>query len=152
MSMQAMRNPQPSAPVTEDERHALGKLHTRILDIAAGFDTMLDKAEPRFLPVVRRFADLHRDQAAAVAALLGPEHTDLGGESLMATVNRTVVSLRSFFDEIDADTLSQIHSGEEHVLDAYDEAIRVAADPRRVELQRLKGDLARLIADTRAPG
>ncbi|MCB6176582.1 PA2169 family four-helix-bundle protein [Rhodobacter sp. Har01] len=152
MSIYAARRPTDALPPGEAELDALGTLHTRIVDIGAGFETMLDKAEPGFRPVVERFVALHRGQAAAVAELIGHGPDAAGGESLMATVNRTVVSLRSFFDEIDADTLGQIRSGEEHVFDAYDAAIAAATGARGQALARLRGELSALIEDTRRQG
>ncbi len=65
----------------------------------------------------------------------------------MGTVNRTVVSLRALFDQIDSDVASEIRSGEDHVMTAFDEAIRHSAgEPIRTELSRMRDELAALVA------
>ena len=45
----------------------------------------------------------------------------------MGTINETVVGLRAVFDEIDADVLSSIRNGEDHVLDAFDDGSETQA-------------------------
>lgn len=132
----------------ETDRHALAALHTRIVDALAGFDTMVEKAEPEFRPVVTRFADLHRRHAAAVAAMLEGAAGTEGGASFMSGVNRTVVTLRSWFDDIDDDVMAQVRNGEGHVLSSFDEAIVASSGARRSELEHLRGELEVLLEET----
>lgn len=108
---------------------ALTDLHTATLDALAGFETMVEKAEPEFRPVALQFRDLHANHAMELAELI----THAGGAvdrdgSLMGTINKVVVSARAFFDEIDADVMQQIRSGEDHVLSKFDEAVESPVD------------------------
>lgn len=99
-------------------------LHTRTVDALAGFEKMVEKAEPEFREVVERFRELHARHAVALKVILadlGIKADDDG--SFMGTVNEAVVSLRAFFDEIDEDSMDNIRSGEKHVLRAFDAAI-----------------------------
>lgn len=102
-------------------RDALLALHTRTLDSLAGFETMVQKAEPAFLMVAESFRALHARHAASLAGYLAANgHAAEATGSLMGTINQTVVSVRSWFDEIDADLMSSIRNGEAHVLRAFD--------------------------------
>lgn len=119
--------PAPHAPASETVDAAYAALETaltRTTDARAGFETMVDRAEPSFRPVAERFRALHARHAERLARML----TDAGRApdtdgSLMGTVNRAVVATRAMFDEIDADVVPQIVSGESHVLDAYRDAL-----------------------------
>ncbi len=103
---------------------ALMALHTRTVDTQTGYEKMLEKAEPEFRPVVEGFYDLHSAHAARIAGILAAKgHMVDGDGSMMGAINRTVVAVRSFFDEIDADTMTAIRNGEEHVLTAFGEAL-----------------------------
>lgn len=103
---------------------ALVALHTRTVDTEAGYEKMLEKAEPEFRPVVEGFHDLHSAHAARIAGMLAEKGYMVDGDgSMMGAINRTVVAVRSFFDEIDADTMTAIRNGEEHVLTAFGEAL-----------------------------
>lgn len=129
---------------------ALATLHTRIVDALAGFETMVDKAEPAFRPVAERFRTLHAHHAERIALMLsdaGRAPDDSG--SFMSTLNRTVVSLRAFFDEIDEDVMESIRDGEKHVLDAFGEAIAAVPAPRAEALSVLQAELSALLAETR---
>lgn len=112
----------------------LRALHTRIVDAKAGFDVMVDKAEPGFRDVAVSFRDMHERHAGAVADML---HGDVDADgSIMGTVNKAMVSLRAWFDDIDEDIMDQVRQGEAHVLDAF----------RTAEQHSSQGDEARLIA------
>ncbi len=137
---------------------ALSALHQRNLDALAGYETMLEKAEPGFRPVVERYRDLHARHVAELATIMirsGLQPDD--SASVMGVINKVVVTLRSAFDSIDSDVLRQIHSGEGHVLEAYDELFRVALvhdglsapDLDRIEVMR--SELTALLAATRPP-
>ncbi len=126
----------------------LETLYTRVVDARAGFETMVEKAEPEFRPTAIAFLDLHTAHAREIAALV----TRHGGTpdadgSLMSTVNRAVVSVRAMFDEIDDDVMSQIRDGEGHVLDAFDEAIRAEPHPDHARrLSEMRAELSDLLA------
>ncbi len=133
---------------SEDELDALETLHTRIADSLAGFETMVAKAEPAFRPVAEAFHGLHQRLGTEVARLLAEAgRTPDAGGSLMGTINRAVVATRAFVDEIDADVMEEIHSGERHVLDAFEQAIDHTSDKDRVtRLRRMREELAQLLA------
>lgn len=138
-----------AAPDADD---ALLTLQRRTADALAGFETMVDKAEPEFRPVVERFRALHDRHNAALTAILirhGVE-PDADG-SFMGTVNKAVVSLRALFDDIDADVMDSIRDGENHVLTAFDEAITAVGMPPAdvTDLRDLRDELTVLLQDTR---
>jgi len=135
-------------------QEALQILHNRITDALEGFRVMQEKAEPSFRPTVARFVALHERQAAMVGDLLlaQDQHASLDG-TLMGTVNKAVVSIRALFDSIDADALDRIRDGEQHVIDAFTDAL--AADPSPANariLEAMRAELLALVEATRAIG
>ena len=102
----------------------LRKLHTRVVDALAGFEVMVDKAEPEFKPIATAFRDLHTQHAGSLTrhlAALGVAPDSDG--SFFSMVNEAVVNLRALFDDIDADVMTNIRNGEDNVLAAFDDAI-----------------------------
>lgn len=119
-------------PATDTETKHLIELHTRLRDTIDGFDAILDKAEPEFRPVAAEFRALHIRQADAVATMLDQDGHDTSKDgSMFGTVNKAVVTVRSWFDDISVNIMEQVVNGEKHVLEAYDEALPKAADPER---------------------
>ncbi|WP_431301098.1 DUF2383 domain-containing protein [Tabrizicola sp. BL-A-41-H6] len=138
---------------TETVEDALVSLHRRSVDNVAGFAAMVSRAEPGFLVVAQRFQDLHQRHADSVAQMLQVRglQPDADG-SFMATVNRVVVSLRSLFDDINADVMHQIRRGEEWTLDAFDSAIAALRDaPEVASLHEMRAELTELLAKSPAP-
>lgn len=135
----------------EAGKDALATLHLRTVDALKGYVKMVEKAEPEFRPVAQVFHDLHERHASALAGMLSARGVAADADgSLMGTINETVVSLRAFFDEIDADVLSSIRNGEGHVLDAFDEALKAelpVEDAKRVSTMR--DELVELLDDVR---
>ncbi|WP_096787036.1 PA2169 family four-helix-bundle protein [Rhodobacter sp. CZR27] len=131
---------------------ALETLHLRSIDVLAGFETMVGRAEPEFRPVAERFRDLHREQAEELAAMIARfgREPEVDG-SLMSTVNRAVVSLRSMINGIDGSILDQIQDGEQHVIDAFDDALG-AGQPIDVtaRLRSMRRELSLLLFETQA--
>lgn len=148
-----MTDEQGEAPyAAPDAAEALLALQRRTADALAGYVTMVEKAEPEFRPVVERFRALHDRHNAALSAMLirhgaGP---DADG-SFMGTVNKAVVSVRAFFDEIDEDVMDSIRDGENHVLTAFDEAISATGMPPAdvTDLRDMRDELTVLLQDTR---
>ena len=127
------------------------ELLNRVVDAKAGFEVMVDKAEPEFRPVPLKFRETHHQHAERTAAIV----TALGGEpdsegSFFGTVNRTVVSVRAMFDEIDEDVMDSVRDGEKHVLESFDEAIATLGTNRhRDEILAMRGEIEALLDETR---
>lgn len=131
---------------------ALETLHTRSVDVLAGFETMVAKAEPEFRPIAEQFQSLHQRQIAEIAAMLTKAgRTPDADGTFMSSVNRAVVSVRAFVDEIDADVLGQIQSGEQHVLDAYGDALAQRQGTQdAARLSEMRQELSTLLAEAQA--
>ena len=128
----------------------LSDLHDLTIDAASGYATMVEKAEPGFRTTAARFHALHTQQAGELARLL----SDIGGTvnidgTLMGTVNKAVVTVRSWFDDIDADVMDQVRRGEDHILSAFDAALAShLPDGHRAALGDMRDAVTGLLADT----
>lgn len=111
---------QPIQDIDDETLDRLANAHTRTIDALAGFEKMVEEAEPEFRAVAEDFRELHARHADTFAAILtaGGRAPDEDG-SFMSSINVLVVSARAFFDRIDADVMKQIRNGEAHVLEAY---------------------------------
>ena len=129
---------------------ALAYLQVATADALAGFEKMVEKAEPEFRPIAIKFRDLHASQLRELISLV----VKAGGEadadgSFMATVNKMVIATRALFDEIDDDVMDSVRNGEEHVLSAFDGAIADPVDEATdARVQHLRGDLVALLSAT----
>jgi uncharacterized protein (TIGR02284 family) len=130
---------------------AVASARTRTLDAGEGFKKMAEHAEPSFAPIVEAFLELHTRHAAELSRILtdaGQPPQDDG--SVMGTINRLVVATRAFLDDIDGDVLKQIHSGEENVASAYQDALSADLPAQvRNRLAVMLAELNELLADTR---
>jgi Domain of unknown function (DUF2383) len=144
----------PGHPLASAAQDALITLHDRTVDAAKGYATMVEKAEPSFRDTAERFRALHAHQSDAMARLLSGLGIETGGGgTIMGQVNRAVVSLRAVFDEIDADVMTQIRSGEDWVLKAFDTAINAGPGQSwSAQLREMRHDLTSLLAETRDLG
>ena len=124
----------------------LRALYTQIIDAKAGFDVMVDKAEPGFVDVATSFRDMHARHAETLATMLHG-YVDEDG-SLMGTINKAVVTMRSFFDEIDEDVMDQVRNGEKFVLDAFRDAEEHCAAPHEAQLIAMRAELEDLLNRT----
>lgn len=111
-------------PLPDDARlDLIAKVHTGVVDTISGFDKMVAKAEPSFHAVAQDFLTMHSRHAGVLAAYLaqsGRQPDDNG--SFFGLVNRAVIEVRSWFDEIDADVMDRVSAGEKQILDLYAEA------------------------------
>jgi uncharacterized protein (TIGR02284 family) len=124
-------------------------LHTAIVDAIHGYEKMLEKAEPSFRPVVTELLDLNRTAAADIERALRENGTQPDNDgSLMSAVHRTVVTMRSVVDDIDAGVIPQIVDGEQRILGKYDDAIAEAGAVQSLgaTLQQRRARLAELVA------
>ena len=132
---------------------ALVALHNRTVDALHGYAIMVEKAEPSFRATAEQFRALHARHADALARMLSEMgvEADPGG-TFMATVNRTMVTVRAFFDAIDEDVMQQIRSGEDWVLAAFDDAIVAVSSklvdlvPTTAALRDMRDELATLLS------
>ncbi|MFN4173337.1 MAG: DUF2383 domain-containing protein [Pseudorhodobacter sp.] len=148
-----MTSEEGEAPHAAPDAHdALLSLQRRTADALAGYVTMVDKAEPAFRPVAERFRALHdRHNAALIRLLIDHGQEPDADGSFMGTVNKAVIGLRALFDDIDADVMDSIRRGENHVLEAFDEAIGAAGMPPAdvTTLRDMRDELTVLLQDTR---
>ncbi len=146
-----MRNtataPRAADMLDQDHLEALIDLHTRSIDTLRGFETMVEKAVPAFRTIAEKFRALHARHVTRLATMV----REMGGRpdsdgSFMGTVNRTVVTLRATFDTIDHQVIHQIHSGEAHVLAAFDRALGTRLPQRQIDaLSWMRVELAGLL-------
>lgn len=108
----------------EDERlDRLAEIHTRVLDTINGFEKLIDKAEPDFIPVAKAFHDMHTRHERDLAEYLLKAGRDPEQDgSFFGSVNKAVIEMRSWFSDIDHNVMDQVKEGEKHVLEAYQEA------------------------------
>lgn len=140
----------PEAASKSDGTDAIVALHTRTVDALAGYEKMVEKAEPEFMATAESFRSLHQQHAEQIARILisHGRGADLDG-SFMGSVNKAVVAMRAFFDEIDADVMTSIHNGEDHVLKAFDAALEHNLDAETDrELRGMRDELVALLDRT----
>jgi hypothetical protein len=111
---------------------ALAELRTQHLDTLAGYDKLLEIAEPEFRQIAADFRALHIRHSELLAALLIAEGHDPSQDgSIFGRVNRAVLVLRAWFDDISTNLWDALVEGEMRVLEATDEAIEAALDLRQ---------------------
>ena len=131
--------------------HKLARLHTTLLDARSGYETAIDDAETAQTKAL--FEQMYAVHGAAHAdldkALLahGDEPDESG--SLMSTVHKAVISVRSAVTGIDENSLSSFVSGEQRIVEQYDEAIQDELDASTVAMlqyhkSRLLGMITRM--------
>ena len=148
-----MANPEFDAE--PDATRELLTLQRRSADALAGFQKMVEKAEPEFRTVVERFRALHDRHNAALTAMLIRHGQEPDAEgSFMGSLNKAMVSLRALFDEIDGSSMDSIRKGEEPVLEAFEDALAAPGLPPAdaLDLRELRDELTLLLLDTRQAG
>ena len=108
---------------------ALKKLHTAMLDTREGYEVAERDAEtPELKALFGEMVALRgRDHEAIHHALERAGETPDERGSFMATIHKTVTSVRSTVTGINAGALAPFIGGEETILAEYDEAIREAS-------------------------
>lgn len=134
---------------TKDQLSVLQHLLSRSADCRAWFAEMADKAEPDFRFVALKFRGLHVEQGQRIAAIITAMGGDPdGSEGLKAALNRTTVSLRALFEEIDGDMMAAVEDAESQVLGDFDAALScLPPSPYRDELEQMKAELVMLLRD-----
>jgi hypothetical protein len=126
---------------------ALAELHTRHVDMVAGYDKILEVAEPEFEQIAHAFRTLHVRQANTIAAMLVEDGQDpsLSG-SVFGRLNRAVVTVRSWFEDISTNMIEALIEGEMHVIEALDAALETMPESeRRRLLVRFRSELVALL-------
>ncbi|WP_237065250.1 DUF2383 domain-containing protein [Loktanella sp. M215] len=107
-----------------DVRHVLHTIHAATNDVLAGYETMLDRADPDILPIIEDLSNLHRCHAMEQEdALQGLQDTGDGDATVRGTVNKAVVTLRDWVAGLDADALPAVREDEEALMDIYDKSL-----------------------------
>ena len=141
------------APHEDAEYDRLRDLHTRLVDTLAGYDKVVEKAEPEFIDVALEFRSLHHAQSERVLSLLLGLGSDPGSEgSMRGTVNRAVVEVRSWFDDIGHNVISALVDGEKRLLEDFKAAKAASSSvERRRILDEMCGEIITLL-QRHAPG
>jgi uncharacterized protein (TIGR02284 family) len=131
----------------------LATLHTALVDAREGYRKAIEKAdEPNLLSILRSVDGLHAAAHEDVHRLLAAqgERPDDEG-SLMGTVHKAVVAVRSAVVGLDHGSLDAFASGEERNIETYDEAIGSETDERSREiLERHRDALHLKIAEMKS--
>ena len=116
----------PGGPLPDPADHQLdlvAEVHTRVRDLLEGFETMEGRAEAQFLPVVRDFIALHREHESELAGYLVRQGRDPDADgSFTGTVQKVLVAVKSWFENIDDGEMTAIKQGEKHLLEGYEQA------------------------------
>ena len=108
---------------------ALKKLHTAMLDTREGYEVAEKDAEtPALKALFGQMITLRTADHEAIHLALGKmgEHPDDGG-SFMATVHKSMTSIRAAVAGISTNALSPFITGEENIAKEYDAAIDEAS-------------------------
>lgn len=115
-----------TGPKTDLSSHCLDLLaetHTRVLDTIAGFEKVVEKAQPEFRPIAGAFLAMHVRHEADLTRTLSASNRDPAADgSIFGTVNSAAVEMKSWFEEVTDKIMDQIKSAEIHILEAYTDA------------------------------
>jgi hypothetical protein len=106
-------------------RDALHQVHTATNDVLTGYDTMMKRAEPEIMPILRDLTSMHRDHAAALKAHLAVlGESGEGDTSFRGTMNSLAVTMRDWVADLDEDSLNAVRRGEKALGDIYEDALQ----------------------------
>jgi len=111
-------------------RETLTGLHTALIDAREGYEKAIEVAEDSDVKsMMKKMSALHHAAHAKVHEGLAAkgEAADDGG-SFMGNVHKAAISLRSAVTGIDEASMASFASGEERILNKYDDAIREEGD------------------------
>lgn len=138
---------QEPTPRSNEEISKLHNLHVLLTDTVTGYDKIIEKAQPEFVEVAQAFRGAHVAQAKIVSDMLvamGAEVDEDG--SFFGLVNKTVVEVRSWFDEISHNIIDAMADGEKRVIEAIEDAIEASPSPeRRSILENMKSEIKALL-------
>lgn len=128
----------------------LKSLHTALIDSREGYEEALSDAEGRGLtPLFREMIAMRTRHHAELDAMLksAGQQPDESG-SMMATVHRTVIKVRSLFGGLGQNILPGLIDGEERVVSYYDEVLEENVSPQdRQIIVAQRRDVEKKIAD-----
>ena len=145
-----------NAPLPESNKMTelvdrLKSLHATLIDSRNGYDEALADAEGKGLTTLfQEMRAIHGKDADDIGRMLlrHGETPDSQG-SFMSVVNRTIISVRSLFSDLDEKILPGLIDGEERVIAYYDEAIQsvpsgdpdvsILREQREALLQKIAG-------------
>ena len=129
---------------------SLSSLHTALIDAREGYAKAIEKThDADALRYFKLLDALHSDAHTDIHGLMAArgEKLDESG-SVMGTVHKAVVSVRSAIVGLDEGSLAAFASGEDNNLEAYDAAIRDETDPAgRETLTKHREALAEKVAE-----
>jgi uncharacterized protein (TIGR02284 family) len=130
---------------------SLKALHTDLIDARKGYETAYRDAETSDMKAFfQDMLDMHERAHGEIHRILSSRgETPEDDGSFMATVHKTVITLRSAISGLGGDSLSSFADGEERILKSYDEALADAASDSSASaiLKRQRGDLAARVAE-----
>jgi hypothetical protein len=101
----------------------IAEVHTRVLDSIAGFEKVVEKAQPDFQPIAKAFLAMHlRHETELANALITSNRDPSADGSVFGTVNRAAVEIKSWFEDVTDKIMDQVKFAELHILDAYNDA------------------------------
>jgi uncharacterized protein (TIGR02284 family) len=109
-----------------ERAEALQNLMTVLIDSRNGYEEAVEDADGKGLSIL--FQEMvalrtrHIEEIRQHLLALGAPAAD--DESFMSTVHRTVISIRAALTGLDTNVLPSLISGEERVLESYDEAMQ----------------------------
>ena len=130
----------------------LKSLHTAAVDARSGYEEARDDAEGRDMrPLFQAMIAVHTKNADDLSHVLQRSGAPVGEEgSIMTTVNRTVMSLRSLLGGLRENVVPALIDAEKHNLSRYDHVLTstdAPSDVREILLknrQRLEEAIARM--------
>ncbi|SHF98621.1 protein of unknown function [Loktanella atrilutea] len=103
-----------------DVHDVLHTIHTATNNVLAGYATMLVRADPEILPIVKDLSNLHRCHATEQKeALRRLWDTEDGDRTLRATATTAVAKFQDWGAGVDVDALAALHNSEKALLDIY---------------------------------
>ncbi len=136
-----------------DDGGPLAKLHTRVIDVIAGYEELRERAAPELIGLARSMLALHERHRDALADLMAARgHVPDGEGSFMSLVQEGVIRVRSWFEDLDAEILPRIREGEEALVELYDDAIANAGArrPEHAALTVQRAEIRSQIAEMEA--
>lgn len=117
---------------------AVNALNTSLVDSRNGYEEALEDAEGKGLtPLFRAMIDMRTRHIGEIEPMVVArgEEPDKDG-SIMSTVHRTIIRVRSLFSDLDERIIPGLVDGEKRTLEFYDDAIELAPANEKPILMR----------------